>query len=561
MLVCVAVLGGSMAIPARVEAAIGDRLTDSSLLVGGYFPPKTGEYTRDAVLAELQLSEASFGRRYDLVQWYYSFTDPFPTWREEVHLAEGRTPVIAWNGISDASSVAGGAYDAMIRTRARAVRALPGSVVIRFAWEMDGIHNPLRPESPSAYVQEWRRIHRLFAEEGATNVVWMWCPNAWGIDNGTAPAYYPGDDVVDWIGADGYDFAPIRPGDEHRSFEAIFSRSYDWAKGRGKPFTIGEFGALEDPAIPGYKAAWYDAARQSLTGRLVGTKAAMTWSNAAGTYTDPAHLYNFRLDTSSAVKTAWARWAGAGNGLTGGGGGSLAGATVGFAAHPAGGGSWLTDAGGRVLAVGTAPYRGDARALRLNRPIVGMAATTTGNGYWLVASDGGIFSYGDAPFHGSTGAIALSRPIVSMAPTPSGRGYWLVASDGGVFAFGDAGFHGSTGAIRLTRPVVGMAATRSGNGYWLVASDGGIFAFGDAVFRGSTGALALVSPMVGMLRTSTGDGYWLVAADGGVFGYGDAVFRGSTGGFVPPPHIVGMAIRPEGGYLLYDSTGRSYAFA
>jgi hypothetical protein len=560
LLLTALLLLGSAAVPARAEAAVGGRLTDPSLLVGGYFPPRSGDFNRDAVLDELQRSEGAFGRRYDLVQWYYSFADTFPTWREELHLAQGRVPVIAWNGITDASSVAGGAYDALIRTRARGVRALGGPVVIRFAWEMDGASNPLRPESAATYVQEWRRIHTIFAQEGATNVVWMWCPNAWGFENGTAPAFYPGDDVVDWVGADGYDFAPLRPGAQHRSFEAIFADSYDWAKGRGKPFAIGEFGALEDPAIPGYKAAWYDAARQSLGGRLAGTKAAMTWSNIGNTYTDPTHAYDFRLDSSPTATAAWSRWAGASSAPGGAGGGSLSGATVGFAPRPAGGGSWLTDATGHVLAVGSAAYRGDARSIRLNRPIVGMASTPTGGGYWLVASDGGIFSYGDAPFYGSTGAIRLAKPIVSMAPTPTGRGYWLVASDGGVFAFGDARFFGSTGAIRLARPVVGMAATPSGDGYWLVASDGGIFAYGDAAFRGSTGAITLNSPVVGMLATLTGNGYWLVAHDGGIFSYGDAAFRGSTGSTVPPPPIVGMAARPGGGYILYDTAGRSYPF-
>jgi hypothetical protein len=56
----------------------------------------------------------------------------------------------------------------------------------------------------------WRHIHRIFRENGANQVAFAWCPGAMGKNLGkydslnSYKAYYPGDDVVDWVGASFY---------------------------------------------------------------------------------------------------------------------------------------------------------------------------------------------------------------------------------------------------------------------------------------------------------------------------------------------------------------------
>jgi len=225
-------------------------------------------------------------------------------------------------------------------------------------------------------------------------------------------------------------------------------------------------------------------------------------------------------------------------------------------------GYWIAGADGTVYGLGAAPHLGDAKGLRLTKPIRGMAATPTQRGYWLLGGDGGIFAFGDAAFWGSTGAIRLNKPVVAMASTPGGKGYWLVASDGGIFAFGDAGFFGSAGAIALNKPVVGMAPTPTGKGYWLVASDGGVFAFGDARFAGSTGSIALNSPIVAMEPAADGSGYWMVARDGGVFAFG-VPFDGSIPGLGLPSYAGSEALRatPAGlGYYVLAADGGMFTF-
>ena len=75
------------------------------------------------------------------------------------------------------------------------------------------------------------------------------------LPSGTAQAYYPGNAYVDWICADGYNWAPELPGASWRSFQEIFAPFYRWGRSTGKPMVIGEFGTVE--GAPGAKAAWF----------------------------------------------------------------------------------------------------------------------------------------------------------------------------------------------------------------------------------------------------------------------------------------------------------------
>lgn len=60
------------------------------------------------------------------------------------------------------------------------------------------------------YKQVWCHIHRIFKEQEANQVAFTWCPGANGRKFGkydslnSYKAYYPGDDVVDWVGASFY---------------------------------------------------------------------------------------------------------------------------------------------------------------------------------------------------------------------------------------------------------------------------------------------------------------------------------------------------------------------
>jgi Glycosyl hydrolase family 26 len=106
------------------------------------------------------------------------------------------------------------------------------------------------------FVSAWRRVVDIFRRVGAANVSFAWIANtyppspvAWVDPNITA--YYPGDNYVDWIGADIEDFAA--PG--------WLDPIYDFATSHAKPFFLAEFGLRFDGSTltPKDDQAWLGA--------------------------------------------------------------------------------------------------------------------------------------------------------------------------------------------------------------------------------------------------------------------------------------------------------------
>jgi beta-mannanase len=169
-------------------------------------------------------------------------------------------------------------------------------VFLRYSAEMDGSRNRSWIQGPSAFIDAWRRLHRIFRAQGAGNAIWVWCPNASGFTWGNAEAYYPGGRFVDWICADGYNWAPGQRGAEWRSFAQIFRDWYEFGVAKDRPLMIGETGAQE--GAPGQKAAWIDQARRQMASRFPAIRA-FTWFHSDSDYpwwvdSSPSALEAFR---------------------------------------------------------------------------------------------------------------------------------------------------------------------------------------------------------------------------------------------------------------------------
>jgi hypothetical protein len=204
--------------------------------------------------ARFREAEARAGRPMDIAHFFYDFDRPFPTDNDRWAVETGHTLLLSWNG-RDTAGVAAGRYDEMIRTRARGVKALGVPVFLRWLWEMDGQGKADRAGTPASFIAAWRHLRAVFAAEGADAVAWVWCPNAAAFDTGIAAAWYPGDDAVDWLCADGYNFG-TRPL-PWVSFEHLYRHFVAWGSRRGKPLMVGEVGTVE--RRPGEKGAWLAA--------------------------------------------------------------------------------------------------------------------------------------------------------------------------------------------------------------------------------------------------------------------------------------------------------------
>jgi hypothetical protein len=229
-------------------------------LLGAYTRPRGDDQDRDAARRRWSRLERQLGRSFDIGHSYYRWDLEFPSWRERFHLRRGRIPMISWNG-TDTRRIADGLEDELIIARARAVADLGSPVLLRWFWEMDGNRNAELARSPEDFVAAWIRIRSIFREHGA-RAEFVWCPNASAFDDGTAEQWYPGDDEVDWICADGFNWAPGQPNQDYQPLGEIFRSFHDWAAGRGKPLMIGETGVQERD--PSEKAEWFSDALASL---------------------------------------------------------------------------------------------------------------------------------------------------------------------------------------------------------------------------------------------------------------------------------------------------------
>jgi len=161
--------------------------------------------------------------------------------------AEGALPCLTWepmflkeNGevTISAQAILSGEYDVFITAFAKAAAQWKKPLLIRFAHEMNlsryhwgGTAAEYGPNSPELYKQMFRYIVSQFDKQQAHNVLWAFCPNAESVPHtpwNTISAYYPGDDVVDCLGVDGYNWGTTQTLEKNgwnshaKSFEAIF---------------------------------------------------------------------------------------------------------------------------------------------------------------------------------------------------------------------------------------------------------------------------------------------------------------------------------------------------
>ena len=222
---------------------------------GPVAPPATGAYlgawikpealTHMGRLEAVDELQKELGRRLDIVNTYRRFDQMVGTTSDHEFLAQGATLMVSW-ATGDNRSILDGEHDGLIRQQARAIRAVHRPVLLRMRWEMDRPNLRATMWSGRDYIAAWKYVRSIFREERATNVSWVWCPTAEGFIRGEAPAFYPGDDQVDWTCVDVYAGKVFQP------IGQLMGPFLQWAGQRPKPIIIGEFGVAK---------AWGSAAR------------------------------------------------------------------------------------------------------------------------------------------------------------------------------------------------------------------------------------------------------------------------------------------------------------
>jgi beta-mannanase len=126
-------------------------------------------------------------------------------------------------------------------------------------------------------------VHDLFAEAGATNAIWVWCPNVEYPGTVTPlQSLYPGNRYVDWVCLDGYNWGtnPAKPATWQTPAE-VFGATYDLVTRRiapSKPVMIGETASTE---YGGSKAEWITELFRQLPWRFPRIRAVVWFDKAA----------------------------------------------------------------------------------------------------------------------------------------------------------------------------------------------------------------------------------------------------------------------------------------
>jgi len=231
-----------------------------------------------------------------IIMWYQDWSDPY--WGCLANnntldgiVARGAVPMVTWEPWLDSQgltqpdfslrTIIAGDHDDYIRRCAQQIASWKGTILIRFAEEMNGNWTPWSPSvngnSADEYVTAWQHVVEIFRQQGATNVEWVWSPN---VDDGRAPfaAMYPGDEWVDWVALDGYNWGPLK-GEGAAGWKTpseVFSSSYDILTSMtDKPLMLAETASTE---IGGDKAAWIRELWSDLPARMPRVRA-VVWFN------------------------------------------------------------------------------------------------------------------------------------------------------------------------------------------------------------------------------------------------------------------------------------------
>jgi hypothetical protein len=217
----------------------------------------------------------------------------------------GGIPMITWEPWTSSHKpfslrqIAAGRFDFYLRRAAGSAANYGKPFMVRFAQEMNGSWFPwgrgVDGNTPRDFRKAWKHMVDLFRYHGATNVIWVWSPNE---DSGGSFQFaplYPGDEWVDWVALDGFNFGDT---EGWPAFTTVFGDTYDrLVRLTSRPVMIAETGSND---VGGDKAAWIASALSREAPRFPKVKA-LVWFDAETGRGD------FRIDTSADSLRAFRR--------------------------------------------------------------------------------------------------------------------------------------------------------------------------------------------------------------------------------------------------------------
>ena len=248
------------------------------------------------------------GTHLDLISYFALFD--INDWNATAQYANvaknnGSTLVVTWmaNGYN-AQELVNGKADNYIREYAKGVKGFGDEIWLRPLHEANGdwydwgVGKSGAGNTDANVAEAFRHIVKIFKEEGVTNVKWVWTTNASNQGSGTTlTGNYPGDEYVDYISIDGYNWGKCQSWSSWQTFSQVFKKAYNALANIDKPLFIAEISSSERG---GNKAEWITDMFEHFATDFSRVFAVMWFSQSK-----EANEGDWALNTSQAAVDAW----------------------------------------------------------------------------------------------------------------------------------------------------------------------------------------------------------------------------------------------------------------
>jgi len=214
---------------------------------------KWGAYVGEAT-GNIANFETQVGRKLDLVAVFVDLgSDPFPAQYAATVKNQGKTLIIFWEPYNASlDDLIAGKYDVYIKQFATSAKTYAGPVILAPLHEMNGNWDPwdgtVGSNTAVKVIAVWQRLYNLFSD--VTNVKFGWAVNNESLPDSRANQlenYYPGDNYVDYVGVDGFNFD-----DPWQSFSEIFNNALSRLTVYHKPIYIFSFACAQGTNKPAW---------------------------------------------------------------------------------------------------------------------------------------------------------------------------------------------------------------------------------------------------------------------------------------------------------------------
>lgn len=155
-------------------------------------------------------------------------------------------------------AIADGTCDTFLKEVALNLKSYQKPILLRFAWEMNLPNMYWSVDrvgsTPEDFIGAWRRFYTVLKNNNADNVIWVLSFNTTSSTTIPYAKLYPGDQYVDWVAIDGYNWGDTQDWSKWTSFNGVFRNSYNELTAiTDKPVMLSEFNSVSSG---GDKAEW-----------------------------------------------------------------------------------------------------------------------------------------------------------------------------------------------------------------------------------------------------------------------------------------------------------------